>query len=136
MATGRSRRSSRSPTRSQESGTESENEDDLGAHGSDNLHANLLGILAHPDLIKQGRLQNLPKGLGVLFITSSDDRVFCAGADLNQILDGSLSGDRFQSVTNTIAALPIPSIAALSGNVFGGGAELAWRKSSGMSPMG
>ena len=61
----------------------------------------------------------------VLVVTSSDDRIFCAGADLSQILDGSLNGDRFQSVTNQIAALPIPTIAVLTGNVFGGGAELA-----------
>ena len=61
----------------------------------------------------------------VLVVTSSDDRIFCAGADLTQILDGALNGDRFQSVTNQIAALPIPTIAVLTGNVFGGGAELA-----------
>ena len=61
----------------------------------------------------------------VLVVTSSDDRIFCAGADLTQILDGSLNGNRFQSVTNQIAALPIPTIAVLTGNVFGGGAELA-----------
>ena len=36
-----------------------------------------------------------------------------------------LNGDRFQTVTNQIAALPIPTIAVLTGNVFGGGAELA-----------
>lgn len=61
----------------------------------------------------------------VLLITSSDDRIFCAGADLTQIRDGSLNGDRFQSVTNQIAELSVPTIAVLTGNVFGGGAELA-----------
>ena len=61
----------------------------------------------------------------VLVVTSSDDRIFCAGADLSQILDGTLNGDRFQAVTNQIAALPIPTVAVLTGNVFGGGAELA-----------
>ena len=77
-------------------------------------------------------LEAIEKALGalddatrVLLITSSDDRVFCAGADLNQILDGSLDGDRFQSVTNQIAGLSVPTIAVLTGNVFGGGAELA-----------
>lgn len=60
-----------------------------------------------------------------MIITSSDERIFCAGADLSQIFEGSLSGDRFQSVTNQIAALPIPTIAVLTGHVFGGGAELA-----------
>ena len=84
---------------------------------------NALGA-AELDAIESG-LSSLGESARALLITSSDDRVFCAGADLTQILDGSLSGDRFQSVTNKIAALPIPSIAALSGNVFGGGAELA-----------
>ncbi|GIR70719.1 MAG: hypothetical protein CM15mP74_19700 [Halieaceae bacterium] len=84
---------------------------------------NALGA-AELDAIESG-LSSLDENARALLITSSDDRVFCAGADLTQILDGSLSGDRFQSVTNKIAALPIPSIATLSGNVFGGGAELA-----------
>ena len=61
----------------------------------------------------------------VLVITSSDERIFCAGADLSEIREGTLSGDRFQSVTNQIAALPVPTVAVLNGNVFGGGAELA-----------
>ena len=84
---------------------------------------NALGA-AELDAIESG-LSSLGENARALLITSSDDRVFCDGADLTQILDGSLSGDRFQSVTNRIAALPIPSIATLSGNVFGGGAELA-----------
>jgi enoyl-CoA hydratase/carnithine racemase len=70
-------------------------------------------------------LDALEPATRVLLITSSDDRIFCAGADLSQILEGVISGDRFQSVTNRIAALPIPTIAVLTGNVFGGGAELA-----------
>ena len=61
----------------------------------------------------------------VLMVTSSDEHIFCAGADLSQIREGTLSGDRFQSVTNQIAALPLPTVAVLTGNVFGGGAELA-----------
>ena len=61
----------------------------------------------------------------VLMVTSSDEHIFCAGADLSQIREGTLSGDRFQSVTTQIAALPLPTIAVLTGNVFGGGAELA-----------
>ena len=73
----------------------------------------------------EAALASLADETRVLMITSSDDRIFCAGADLNQILDGSISGDRFQTVTNQIAALPIPTIAVLTGNVFGGGAELA-----------
>ena len=70
-------------------------------------------------------LASLADETRVLMITSSDDSIFCAGADLNEILEGSISGVRFQTVTNQIAALPIPTIAVLTGNVFGGGAELA-----------
>ena len=73
----------------------------------------------------EGALETLDATTRVLLITSSDDRIFCAGADLTQILDGSLNGDRFQSMTNQIAELSIPTIAVLTGNVFGGGAELA-----------
>jgi len=73
----------------------------------------------------EGALGALDATTRVLLITSSDDRIFCAGADLTQILDGSLNGDRFQSMTNQIAELSIPTIAVLTGNVFGGGAELA-----------
>ena len=73
----------------------------------------------------EAALASLSDATRVLIITSSDERIFCAGADLNQILDGSLSGDRFQTVTNQIAALSIPTVAVLTGNVFGGGAELA-----------
>ena len=64
----------------------------------------------------EAALASLADETRVLMITSSEDRIFCAGADLNQILDGSISGDRFQTVT---------TIAVLTGNVFGGGAELA-----------
>ena len=73
----------------------------------------------------EGALETLDATTRVLLITSSDDRIFCAGADLTQILDGSLNGNRFQSVTNQIAELSVPTIAVLTGNVFGGGAELA-----------
>ena len=73
----------------------------------------------------EGALGGLSAETRVLAITSSDERIFCAGADLSQIREGTLSGDRFQSVTNQIAALPIPTVSVLTGNVFGGGAELA-----------
>ena len=73
----------------------------------------------------EASLASLDEDTRVLLVTSSDDRTFCAGADLTQILDGSLSGDRFQAVTNQIAVLPIPTIAVLGGNVYGGGVELA-----------
>ena len=50
--------------------------------------------------------------------------VFCAGANLRQITDGSMRGEDFQAMTNRIAAAHCPTIAVLEGNVYGGGAEL------------
>ena len=61
----------------------------------------------------------------VLLIHAQGGRTFCAGADLSQISTGALSGDRFQEVTNRIASAPVPTIALINGNVFGGGVELA-----------
>jgi enoyl-CoA hydratase len=84
---------------------------------------NALG-LAELDLIETA-LNNISNETRVLIIKSFDDRTFCSGANLSQILEGSLNGERFQSVTNRIANLRIPTVAALSGNIFGGGMELA-----------
>lgn len=70
-------------------------------------------------------LAQLEPSTRVLMIHAKDGNTFCAGADLAQIQSGVLSGERFQVVTNQIAALPIPSIALINGNVFGGGVELA-----------
>lgn len=82
--------------------------------------------LGAPELAAiEAALSALSEDSRVLMITSADPRVFCAGADITQILEGSLSGERWQMVTNQIAELPIPTIAVLSGNVFGGGVELA-----------
>ncbi len=61
----------------------------------------------------------------VLVITGEGDKTFCAGASLQQLGSGNLSGDTFQETTDLIADLPIPTICAISGNVYGGGAELA-----------
>ncbi|HBM83096.1 MAG TPA: 3-hydroxybutyryl-CoA dehydratase, partial [Halieaceae bacterium] len=61
----------------------------------------------------------------VLIITGEGDKTFCAGASLQQLGSGNLSGDAFQETTDLIAELPIPTICAISGNVYGGGVELA-----------
>ena len=59
-----------------------------------------------------------------LFVIRSEGTVFCAGANLKEITDGTMNGDDFQSMTNAIAALPIPTLAIVEADVFGGGAEL------------
>lgn len=61
----------------------------------------------------------------VLVLTGWGDGTFCAGASLKELNQGSLSGDAFQAVSDQLAALPIPTVCAINGNVFGGGVELA-----------
>ncbi len=61
----------------------------------------------------------------VLVVTGAGEKTFCAGASLQQLGAGEISGDHFQATTDQLAALPIPTIASLNGNIFGGGVELA-----------
>ncbi|TXS91286.1 enoyl-CoA hydratase/isomerase family protein [Parahaliea maris] len=61
----------------------------------------------------------------VLVVSGAGDRTFCAGASLKELNSGRISGELFQETTDRIAALPMPTLAAINGNVFGGGVELA-----------
>lgn len=61
----------------------------------------------------------------VLIVTGAGEKTFCAGAALNQLGAGDISGELFQETTNKLAQLPVPTICALNGSVFGGGVELA-----------
>jgi enoyl-CoA hydratase/carnithine racemase len=63
--------------------------------------------------------------LRVLVVTGAGGQTFCAGAALNQLGTGKISGELFQDTTDKLARLEIPTICALNGNVFGGGVELA-----------
>ena len=68
-------------------------------------------------------LDRLDSSTRVLIIRSRGP-VFCAGANLRQITDGSMRGEDFQAMTNRIANVHCPTIAVLEGNVYGGGAML------------
>lgn len=63
--------------------------------------------------------------LRVLVVTGTGPKTFCSGASLKELGAGHIDGDSFQQTTDQIAALSIPTICALNGNVFGGGVELA-----------
>lgn len=65
-----------------------------------------------------------------VIVTGAGDRAFCAGADLKE--RASMSEEevrafvpRLQALTDALAALPMPTIAAINGAAFGGGCELA-----------
>ncbi len=60
----------------------------------------------------------------VLVVTGSGDQTFCAGASLTQMSSGDLSGEHFEILTDKLAAMPMPSICALNGSAYGGGAEV------------
>jgi enoyl-CoA hydratase/carnithine racemase len=63
--------------------------------------------------------------LRVLIVTGVGEKTFCAGASLHELSDGQIGDDAFQQMTTQLASLAIPTICAMNGDVFGGGAELA-----------
>lgn len=61
----------------------------------------------------------------VLIVTGAGGKTFCAGASLQELNAGKISGDTFQATTDQLASLAVPTVCAINGNVFGGGSELA-----------
>jgi enoyl-CoA hydratase/carnithine racemase len=60
-----------------------------------------------------------------VLLTGRGDRTFCAGASLEALERGTLTPRDFDGLTNQLARLPRPTVCALNGNAYGGGAELA-----------
>jgi enoyl-CoA hydratase/carnithine racemase len=69
-------------------------------------------------------VENDPE-IRVLVVTGAGEKTFCAGAALEDLNSGQITPDYFQSVMSRLANLPIPTIAKINGNVFGGATELA-----------
>ena len=61
----------------------------------------------------------------VLIVTGTGNSTFCSGASLDQMRTGEMSGAIFETLTNRLAAVRTPTISALNGSVYGGGAEIA-----------
>ncbi len=61
----------------------------------------------------------------VLIVSGAGTKTFCAGASLQELSDGQISDDAFQKMTCQLADLSVPTVCAMNGDAFGGGAELA-----------
>lgn len=63
-----------------------------------------------------------PPGAVVLW---GGERVFAAGADINELASGTAVGGAFRAALDALAGLPRLTIAAINGVALGGGCELA-----------
>jgi enoyl-CoA hydratase/carnithine racemase len=67
----------------------------------------------------------------VLVVTGAGDRVFVAGGDLKELSairtldDARAMAATMRSVLDRVATLPVPVLAAVNGDAYGGGAEVA-----------
>jgi enoyl-CoA hydratase/carnithine racemase len=62
--------------------------------------------------------------LRALVITGQGEKTFCAGVSLQQMNSGDLSTDTFEELTNRLDAFPLPTLCALNGSAYGGGAGI------------
>jgi len=81
--------------------------------------AELEGICAHLTAVAAD------EQVRVLVLTGTGEKTFCAGASLQELGAGKIDGDFFRDTADQLASLPVPTICALNGNVFGAGVELA-----------
>ncbi|WP_438951099.1 enoyl-CoA hydratase/isomerase family protein [Porticoccus sp.] len=65
------------------------------------------------------------RDIRVLVITGQGEKTFCAGASLEEVTSGDLTGDKLETLTDRLTAMPMPVICALNGSVYGGGSEIA-----------
>jgi enoyl-CoA hydratase len=84
-------------------------------------------LRAHDVAALRGMLEQIDAddAVRVLVLTGSGDRTFCSGAALEQMRSGEMSGEVFDTLTDRLAGLRVPTIGRLNGSAYGGGAELA-----------
>jgi enoyl-CoA hydratase/carnithine racemase len=82
-------------------------------------HGDMLAFIAALDQVAAD-----PR-LRLLVITGRGEKSFCAGASLSQLDSGEFQSDVYEQLTAKLEALPLPTICALNGSVYGGGVEIA-----------
>lgn len=83
--------------------------------------------LEQADLVTlQAHLSQIAENDGIrALILTADGASFCSGFDLSSLSGGTIPNPRFDEVVDQLAALCIPTVAAINGNVYGGAADLA-----------
>ena len=67
----------------------------------------------------------------ILVVTGGGSRVFVAGGDLKELAsirtieDATAMAETMRSILDRLATLPVPVVAAVNGDAYGGGAEVA-----------
>jgi enoyl-CoA hydratase/carnithine racemase len=85
---------------------------------------NLLGENSIRQFLDHLQVLESSSGIRAVILTGAGDETFCSGMSLDQIRSGVIDTDLFESFTERFARLPIPKIAAMNGNAYGGGVEL------------
>ncbi len=64
-------------------------------------------------------------GLRVLVVTGAGDKAFCSGVALGDVAGQDWSDNPLTALCDGLEQFPLPTICALNGGVYGGGAEIA-----------
>jgi enoyl-CoA hydratase/carnithine racemase len=80
--------------------------------------ADLAALTAHADTIEAD-------GTVAVVVIEAEGPSWCSGYHLGALADGERTDIGFGDVCDRIEALPMPTVAALGGNVHGGGTDLA-----------
>jgi len=86
---------------------------------------NALDLAELPGLTRAVAELGRDSALRVLVLTGAGDKSFCAGANLGDVGRGAWRGNPLAALSAALEALPVATICALNGSVYGGGSDLA-----------